>query len=151
MHSVLCQCCKSMPMHVYCSSACALRWQCEPASPCKPDGGFVRAAATARNVSRTASGGHAALANEFVALSVQARPQAPRAALARQPKKRGPRSEAWHTSVWLRFGVATLARRRALRERMPCSLFSTLSGRDSRIEFADPPRYPRSQPVVPAP
>ena len=43
----------------------------------------MRAAATARNVSRTASGGHAALANEFVALSVQARPQLP------APRSRG--------------------------------------------------------------
>ena len=34
-------------------------------------------------------------------------------------EKRGPRSEACHASVWLRFGAATLARRRALRERMP--------------------------------
>ena len=40
------------------------------------------AAATARNVSWNALGGHAALANEFVALSVQARPQLP----ARQRK-----------------------------------------------------------------
>ena len=38
---------------------------------------------------------------------------------ARGNEKRGPRSEACHASVWLRFGAATLARRRALRERMP--------------------------------
>ena len=35
---------------------------------------------------------------------------------ARGNENRGPQSEAWHTSVWLRFGAATLARRRALRE-----------------------------------
>ena len=71
------------------------------------------AVATARNVSRTASGGHAALAREFFASSVRLAPRTPR-----DNEKRGPRSEACHASVWLRFGAATLARRRALRERM---------------------------------
>ena len=40
---------------------------------------LLRLTATARNVSWNASGGHAALAGAFFALSVQARPQLPRA------------------------------------------------------------------------
>ena len=152
MHSAICQCCKSMPKHVYCSSACALRWQCElclcfalamralpvllrwqcePASPCKPDGeALLRAAAISRNLPNRV-GSPCSARKRVRRLVCAGSTSAPRAALARQ-RKRGPRSEAWHTSVWLRFGVATLARRRALCERMPCSLFSTLSGRDSR-------------------
>ena len=47
-------------------------------------------------------------------VSVRLAPRTPR-----DNEKRGPRSEACHASVWLRFGAATLARRRALRERMP--------------------------------
>ena len=83
MPSVVCQCCKLMPMHVYCSSACALRWQCEPAMTCKP--ALERLCcvrpATARNVSRTASGVRAALATAFFALSVRLVPRVCRAAM----------------------------------------------------------------------
>ena len=89
--------------------------------------GFAATRRHSQKRSRTASGGHAALEREFFASSVRLAPRTPR-----DNEKRGPRSEACHASVWLRFGAATLARRRALRERMPCSLFSTLSGRDSR-------------------
>ena len=60
------------------------------------------ATATARNVSRIASRVDATLATAFFACLVQARPQRPR-----DNEKRGPQSEASHTSVWLRFGAAT--------------------------------------------
>ena len=49
---------------------------------CKPAReALLRRGGTARNVSRTVLGGHAALASAFFALSVQARPQLPRAAV----------------------------------------------------------------------
>ncbi len=85
------------------------------------------AVATARNVSRTASGGHAALAREFFASSVRLVPRVCRAAM-----KSGDRDLKRATRA-CGFGLERLSgQETGLRERMLCSLFSTLSERDSR-------------------
>ena len=71
---------------------------------------------TGINVSRTASGGHAALACAFFALSVQARPQHPRAAMksADRDLKRGTRAFGFVWScyryIWARSKSASRAR-----------------------------------------